>query len=270
MELLQEQIHTLYSGLSRSCSPDAFRRNVRILESKHNLPRHAAVPFAYSVLMWACERSATAARGDMSKMNEDCSSGACKVPPMELLEFKECAEAFMSPPEKENAKTYKRYLMEAGNMDTALENINWINSILSKEKPKKLQEAENEKEVAKLVIDELENEVDGLIVDALSRVLRAMGYDDWPDKPEDQKKVDAVIDVLQEKLKDIGRRFQQELRPRLREIMRLGPEAYSRRIKTQVIMRKPELKEPVAEPEGEKTGAEKAGAAKAVAESKRK
>lgn len=225
MTELLEQFRVIYKGMSYSCSPQAFMRNVRILQGKYGLPRHQAMAAGYAILMWACERVAHSARAEMEKKKDE--------------ETIDVTGKFLSDDERALAKEFYEAIKaeEDGVMDDELRQIKEIDAargkVLMEQRPVVA-------DVVKSVEDDLKK---GVLV-GIARMMRDMGYDRWPRDPEGQRDIKSVIDAVARELTRMGRRFTSMMRRELNVLRRLGPERYERVMRRWLAGQPAEVEEP--------------------------
>lgn len=225
MKELREQFRAVYKGMSYSCSPQAFMRNVRMLQRKYGLNRSQAMAAAYAVLMWACERVAHSARAEMGgeEKRESCA----------------VAGRFLTDDERKMSEVLHDVLKEEEekDMDSELRRIREIDAALGKPLSEQRPQVT---EILKSVEDDLRK---GILV-GIARVMRDMGYERWPRDPEGQEKIREVIDAVARELLRMGRRFTSLLRRELNVLRRLGPERYERVVRRWLVGKPSEVEEP--------------------------
>lgn len=218
--ILKEQIHKLYRGLTLSCSPQAFQRNANTLMRKHDLPRHMAFAFAYSVLSWACERMSTDIRHQLGK--EDGKKD-------------ECIRRFLTPAELKEAEKYTGYLrsMEEEKMNPLAEGkIDPLAELKDLDAAQGRRPLMEQRPSVTDVVNNIETDLKKGILVSLARMMREMGYERWPHDKEGREDIQKVIDAVSKEMVSMGRRFNTLMRDEMRVLKAKGPENYAR------IMRK--------------------------------
>lgn len=205
--MLAEQFHTLYKGVTITCSPTSFVRNVKLLQRKYGQSRSQAMATAYAILAWSCERTASDVRAQLQK---------------------EVAERFLTKDELAEAALLLREMSKSeGGMDNdALKELSEIDAILGKKKTL-VEQRPAVTDVVARVEDDLKK---GVLV-SLARMMREMGYDRWPRDPEGQEDIKRVIESVSRELVKMGRRFNTLLRDQLRVLKARGPAAFEKIIR---------------------------------------